>query len=126
MKSPTESLPDVEPDLLEARRASRVEADDDDDDALDDRTRFEALGDWLEGQQWLPVVLFVVGGIAVIFDASIGISIMGSAVILAGVVPLVTGRYRGPLGTLRGLAARLRGLVSVIIGIVILWLGRSL
>jgi hypothetical protein len=51
----------------------------------------------------------------------------GSAVVCAGLVPFVTGRYRTRLARLDGMGARFRGLYSIVIGLIFIalgWFGR--
>ncbi len=47
----------------------------------------------------------------------------GSAVVCAGLVPFVTGRYRTRLARLDGTGARFRGLYSIVIGLIFIALG---
>lgn len=47
----------------------------------------------------------------------------GCAVVGAGLVPFVTGRYRTRMARLDGMGARFRGLYSIVIGLIFLALG---
>lgn len=47
----------------------------------------------------------------------------GSAVVGAGLVPFVTGRYRTRMARLDGMGARFRGLYSIVIGLIFIALG---
>jgi len=97
----------------------------DDEDADDEWTRFEAFSRWLNRQQWTALVVLAVGVLLLFYDRTASWIIMGAAVALAGLFPVVTGIYHGPFGAMRGWKARARGLVSVALGAFVIALALS-
>lgn len=96
------------------------------DDELDE-TRLERFLNWLNGQQWISVVVLVAGIVLIFVEGRRpGFMMIGTAVALAGMFPVATGYYRSPVGVLLGWKARLRGLVSVGIGVTIAMIGYSI
>ena len=75
---------------------------------------------WLNKQQWVALVAFLIGVGVLFFDTEIGFKILAGSMIAAGLFPVVTGYYRSPFGVLRGWQARVRGLFSVGIGVMVL------
>lgn len=75
-----------------------------------------------KAQMWLGWGLLL-GGVAawLLLDwVSVGLAMMGGALIVSGLVPILTGYYRSGFGVLRGWKARARGFLSLGIGAVIL------
>lgn len=74
------------------------------------RDHIERRQGWLFAPLLLGLILWPFLGMRV------GLSVSGAAVVAAGCVPILTGRYITPLIRLRGTAARIRGLISVAVG----------
>ena len=77
-------------------------------------------------QNVLFVPLFVGLILWPLVSARVGLTLAGGAVCAAGMIPVITGRYRSPVMTMRGTPARLRGLFSVGIGALIILAAWSL
>jgi hypothetical protein len=90
--------------------------DDDDDDALSGTQRLGLA--LLRVQGWLGWTLIAAGLIAWLgmSQPGWGIGLLGAALILSGLPPLLIGYYRGAFGVLEGWKARGRGLLSVGLG----------
>lgn len=101
-------------------------AEPEDEEEYDDElTGFESFSIWLNRQQWTALVVLGAGVLLLFYDRTASWITMGSAVVLAGLFPVVTGLYHGPFGIMRGWKARLRGLVSVTLGAFIIALALS-
>lgn len=90
----------------------------------EDISRIETFFRWLEGQQrylFYPLI----GGVILwpFIGSEIGLTISGSAVVAAGAVPFITGRYRTRFMRLYGLPARLRGIFSMAMGAFVIFAG---
>lgn len=83
---------------------------------------------WLDDHEWIAAAMLLLGIVtSVLFSTWIGEIIIGSAVVVAGLVPLASGYFVGPiLGELEGASARWRGLASVAIGVFFIGLGISM
>jgi len=119
-----DSLPGVEPTSSAEDPAAQVE--DDEAYELIEESQFEIFARWLNRQQWTALVVFVVGLVLLVIDLPLGLMVVGGALALAGMFPLVTGYYRSPFVTLEGFAARLRGVLSVMLGAGVFWVGLSM
>ena len=77
---------------------------------------------WIERNQGLLIVPLVVGALLIpIVNAEVGFTVLGGTMVAAGMIPVVSGRYRSRVMNLRGFPARLRGVGSVLIGALIIW-----
>ena len=82
---------------------------------------------WMERKQvWLFIPLVVGLILWPIFGPRVGLTVSGSAVIGAGLIPLISGRYRSRAMRLNGMPARMRGLFSISLGVVVILAGWSL
>ena len=85
-------------------------------------TPLERAITWLHRQQWVAVVLFILGVILVFVLGRVGWYVVGGSLALAGLFPILAGVYRSAFGTLYGWKARMRGLFSVLLGLIVIGL----
>ena len=96
-------------------------------DELEEPSALEPFYRFIERHQvWLFVPLFVGLILWPIVGPHIGLTVTGGAIIAAGLVPVITGRYRTRVMRFKGMPARLRGLFSVGLGTVIILAAHSL
>jgi len=84
-------------------------------------TRLDHAIIWIHRNQWISTLTFVIGvALALFHDTRTGVLTLGSAIVLAGLVPITTGVYHSIIGRLMGWRARVRGLISVLIGVAVI------
>lgn len=86
-------------------------------------TAFDRFCIMLNRLQWLTLVVFLGGVVAFFIHRPLAFYLIGASLLYSGLVPILSGSYRGPFGLLLGYKARLRGLVSLVMGIAVVALG---
>lgn len=86
------------------------------DDGPDWRDRLEALHP--------PATIAFFAGLLLWPATSrrLGLGVAAAAVVVAGLIPMITGEYRTRMAYLHGARARIRGLISVLLGAFLLTL----
>ncbi|MFA5623556.1 MAG: hypothetical protein WC966_00670 [Bradymonadales bacterium] len=94
------------------------------DESIDyNPTAFDRFCRLLDRLQWLTLLSFFAGVIAFFFHRPLAFYLMGASLLYSGLVPILSGSYRGPFGLLYGFKARLRGSFSFVLGIAVIALG---